>query len=113
MPPRLHPPRVASPGVGVFVVTAVVQQLHHGLLGGERMRKAWGEAVEKRSTSPLQGCLWLGGRLTLEVLARSCCSSRGDVRVGMRHSGDRFSFFCWGRSGKWLRAYQEVLHALT
>lgn len=38
--------------------------------------------------------------LTLEVLARSCCSSRGDVTVGMRHRGDRFSLFCWGRNRK-------------
>lgn len=51
--------------------------------------------------------------LTLEVLARSCCSSRGDVTVGMRHSGDRFSRFCWRRSGRCLTAPQKVTRAPT
>lgn len=51
--------------------------------------------------------------LTLEVLARSCCSSRGDVTVGMRHSGDRFSLFCWRRSGRWLRTQAKATHSPT
>lgn len=46
--------------------------------------------------------------LTLEVLARSCCSSRGDVTMGMRHSGDRFCLFCWRRSGRWLTAQRSL-----
>jgi len=90
------PPPRGSPGVGVLVVTAVVQELHHGLLGKRGWRRV---GVRLPGQAPSLHPTGLRG-LTLEVLARSCCSSRGDVTVGMRHSGDTFSLFCWRRSGR-------------
>lgn len=96
-----------SPRVGVLVVTAVVQELHHGLLG-ERGWRSMGLRLQEEAhnlhPTGLRG-------LTLEVLARSCCSSWGDVTMGMRHSGDRFSLFCWRRSGRWLTAQPKVTHS--
>lgn len=108
-PPGAPPRPGRSPGVGVLVVTAVVQQLHRGLWGKQRVGKSGGQAAGRgRCLHPpgLRG-------LTLEVLARSCCSSRGDVTVGMRHSGDRFSLFCWRRSGRWLRTQAKATHSPT
>lgn len=99
-----------SPGVGVLVVTAVVQELHHGL-AGERGRR---RGVRLQGEAPAVSLHPAGlGGLTLEVLARSCCSSRGDVTVGMRHSGDSVSLFCWGRSGRWLTAQPKATYSLT
>lgn len=46
------------------------------------------------------------------MLARSCCSSWGDVTMGTRHSWDRVSLFCWRRSGRWLTAQPKVTHPL-
>jgi hypothetical protein len=44
-------PQQQSPGVGVLVVTAVVQQLHHGLWGERRMRSDLGLQGELLSLS--------------------------------------------------------------
>lgn len=98
-----------SPGIGVLVVTAVVEELHHGLLG-ERGWKMVG--VRLHGEAPNLHPTGFRG-LTLEVLARSCCSSRGDVTVGMRHSRDRFSLFCWRRSGRWLTVQAKITHSPT
>lgn len=75
---------------------------------GERMEKGGAQAAGRGPTSTLrtQG-------LTLEVLARSCCSSWGDVTMGTRHSWDRVSLFCWRRSGRWLTAQPKVTHLST
>lgn len=93
-----------SPGIGVLVVTAVMQKFHHGLQG--KVEGGWSQETGRGQqpstpTPPHTHTQPTGLRgLTLEVLARSCCSSRGDVTVGMRQSGDRFSLFCWGGSGR-------------
>lgn len=82
---------------------------------GASPRAVWAErraGVRLQGEAPSRHPAGLRG-LTLEVLARSCCSSRGDVTVGMRHSGDRFSLFCWRRSGRWLTAQQKVTRSPT
>ena len=90
-----------------------MQELHHGLLRERGWRRV---GIRLQGETPNLHPTGLRG-LTLEVLARSCCSSWGDVTMGMRHSGDRFSLFCWRRSGNQmslthpLKSLQKLLDA--